>query len=1370
MRKIPYFAAMLSLTVTTLASPAANHMGLADGKFGSALARGVSGESSPNAVYGRTPLTVECTVKLGGRQDYNILAAYGPKQSSSHWEIYASPGNGFLSAYLPGCTPPTIVSTADIGDGQWHAIAMTREARRVRLFVDGREVANQGVSSPSALDSAANPLFIGNVSDFSFQCDQQIDEVRISDVIRDVSVPAGKPFEADEHTIGLWHFDSVTAQKLAEDSSRMRNAMAIRLSPEFLAEQDWAKVAPSATALVANEFISKRRDPSFFGSGRVQTHSDRDVSFAAAPQGAPERTFLAGDPIDLSFQGLNPRAVYAIELIFLSNTRDRAFAVTAGAQLMEERIPIPAGKVFRPRYLIPEDAYADGKLTLEIGKLTGAAVAISGFQLFSDDPKPLRAVAPAGPDVPRYTPRPSLVAGTDTLAVDLDGTWNFNPEPAPGFWRKIPEAEDWKPIRVPGEWAMQGFRVPPWAAAGYMRSFVVPKNWAGLRTKLRCDAAFSHSTVFINGRKAGEYVGGFTPFEMDVTDLVQPGRTNVIALALRSASTADLIDSAMSYAGRDLGGILRKIRVFAVPHENVADIYVTTKFDEQFRDATVEAAVQVANDGTAVTPSRRLSFELLDGKGRLVRVSPAWVMVPALAAGQNETVKVSFKVTAPKPWDVEHPNLYTLQCALDSGRGVSERVSRRFGFRQVEVRGNQLVINNHPVKIRGTARHEVDPAEGRSMLEGSWRRDVELLRMANINNVRTTHYPPAEEFIEACDELGMFVEEEAPVCWVNNNGLQPYATLLINAQSATILRDRSHPSVIMWSLGNECTWGSSSNLAADALFAEKLDPTRTLISEGGSGEPMLPVPADVSRLLLTRSVGAATNTLILPIPAPHYPSLQAPAVFDSSPVPILIGEYGHLTDYNRTELYTDPGLRDVWGEGFSKMWESMFRSRATVGGNMWAALDEVFFEPNGYTDGCGPWGILDGWRRPKPEYFYVQKIYSPIRITAEALPLKPANNQYRFTVENRMDFSNLSELRFCWVLGSRSGWLTSSAGPHGKGTLAIPSGSADAGRRAKLRIEVQSPRGFTIDSYDFEIGPAPVAESARLAGPVTLEQDADTITIRGTQFAWAIDTHTGLIKSAKYKSKAVITSGPHLMLLPWQPGGAFTILTGPEPVYAPVNRACTGWRASKVTARQSAQDVVVNVSGHYDQAEYSYAATFDATGRLSLAYSFNPTSSIRIWELGVAFELPREFETLSWVRKSAWTGYPTDHIGRPEGVARASSSQPMVGPFGPRTAPTWGWSQDNAPIGCNDFRSSKWHILKASLTGASGARVQVTSDGRQNARCWIDGEHARLFIIDFANQGSAGFVTERVYPDRNLEPGTDVKGYVRLELGETAGR
>ena len=881
---------------------------------------------------------------------------------------------------------------------------------------------------------------------------------------------------------------------------------------------------------------------------------------------------------------------------------------------------------------------------------------------------------------------------------------------------------------------MQGFTVEAGKAAGYVRSFKVPQDWKGKRIKLRCDGVYSDGTVWINGKKAGKHLGGFTPFELDVTELVKEGE-NVIALRVVNESVADKLASGSSYAGHPLGGITRKIKLFALPSTHLSKLHVATKFDPAFRDATLEVSLAAAAEGGAAPSDLQAYLTLRGPDGRGVALTPGSIALKDLAGSSN------IPVAGPAKWDSEHPNLYTLTIELKADGKLLETVTQRVGFRQVEVRGNQMFVNNMPVKLRGICRHEADPLRGRSLAPGTWRKDAELFRAANCNYIRTSHYPPAEEFIEACDELGLFVECEGPFCWASQTKITPAEVPdLITRQHLEMLEAyRNHPSITQWSLANESgAFGEYFLPAAKVL--RQLDPTRLLVFSdmtGGGGEHL-----DISNNHYPGYCDA------------KYPGLEGPARYADSKQPMIFDEYCHLNSYNRLELATDPGLRDIWGLGLAGMWQNIVKAQGCLGGAIWSGVDDTFFMPNGKIVGYGPWGPIDGWRRPKPEYWNMKKAYSPLAVKETSLP---ANQPVRLTVENHQTFTDLKELRFEWKCGKRSGTARTASVPPGQtGTLDIP--VSDAGKM--LEVSAVSPSGLNIDLWHIALGPdprtAPPVPAAK-PGPVTLEKPAGKIIVRTAGFTVTFDAATGMATAP--------FTGPDLLLLPRisdSPGG------GMEAASQLFTDTCSNWKASAVTAETTAdQGVTVRVEGAYAQAQGAYTFRFAKDGSLTLDYDFTVTEKGQCdpRQIGVVFRLPRECDTLTWRRNAKWSAYPDDHIGRAQGTATAFvKGVPISLLAGPRVLPTWSWSADATPNGSNDFRSTKMNVYEAALLSPSGHGLRLLADGSSHVRCWVLENSANLLVAEYTNHGAPQFFTEHVIPARPLKAGSVVKGTLRLEV------
>jgi hypothetical protein len=963
------------------------------------------------------------------------------------------------------------------------------------------------------------------------------------------------------------------------------------------------------------------------------------------------------------------------------------------------------------------------------------------------------ALAATGADdalMPRLSPRPAAVAGVRSPLVSLDGTWKFNPRPPDGFQNfGAAQTRNWDKIEVPGEWAMQGFTVKKDSAAAYWRAFEIPSDWRGRRVKLRFDTVHSDCHVFVNGREVGAHEGCFTAFELDITDAVKPGR-NILALAVKSESTADTLASASQYAAHPLGGITRKAQLFALPEIHVAGQIVTTTFDKEFKDAALHVHLDVANEsssgGEAVA-----TFKLVDSSGKLL--SSGSVNLPAVQAGRSIAADLSIPVASPKKWDSEHPNLYSLKTELLVAGKMAEKISQRVGFRQMEVRGNRLFVNGSPVKLRGVCRHETDPLRGRSLTPETWRKDAELFRAANVNDIRTSHYPPPEEFLDLCDEYGFFVECEAALCWIGHEANPVWNSwnyldgkffpFLMRANLENLAANRNHPCVIIWSLANESRW---SPLFAEVNRRVKLaDPTRpTSFHDQCWGE-------------------SDTRRSQADIAVYHYPGEDGPALCDQESRPVLFGEYCHVQCYNRRELATDPGVRDDWGRGFARMSDLMYPRDGCLGGAIWAGIDDVFRLPNGKFAGYGMWGaICDSWRRDKPEAWHVKKAYSPVRVAARRLPLPTAGQPIRVPVENRYNFANMSEVGIAWNIARWKGTSRVDIPARRSGEMLITPPAALKNGDV-LRLVFTDPRGFVCDEEEILLGTSAedaVAAVAKSTGKLAFAQAADQIQIHGGAVEYVLDRKTGQFVRGSLHGKNILTGGPALMILPLQSEACEPVDLG---LWKPLNNVCENWKAQSVEASECADGAVeVAVNGSCNEAAGGYVIRLDAAGGIKVRYDFSSGVEENPRQWGMVFFAPEPFQTLHWSRAAQWSCYPPGHIGRPAGTARArvaSGGQPCAA-----RKPAHAWPLDATVLGGNDFSGTKVAIREASLAGPSG-RLRVISDGHQSVRAFMDGGRAGLLVAGFHSGGGDSFFEPHFAAERKpLHPGSRLSDTIQLRL------
>lgn len=1027
------------------------------------------------------------------------------------------------------------------------------------------------------------------------------------------------------------------------------------------------------------------------------------------PGSKEAKTINVGNTLIYAFDQMDIQADYQMEVVYLADKRGEQRVVADGNEV---QAPVVLEKGVERRYVIdlPKKAYAYGQLVLVFEALNGDNAVVSELNLYSSNPAPLKpfegdrkkdlvhiqaytvdTTVCAEKVLPIYAIKPHLVAGVYNPVLSLNGIWSFNEKPATYFYERKQMGQEWKPIVIPGQWSMQGFQVDSAAFGGYQTTFTLPADWSGKRVKLRFDGVSSESVVYLNGKEIGSHMGGMTAFELDVTNGLRSGE-NVLALRVRSESLADMLGSLTQYAAHQLGGITRKVTLFAVPEVHLSDLRIVTDLDDAYKDAELKVYVSVTNASANV--QKNLSVRL-SVSGEPVVLSQA---IPEIAAGSTWSGWLTGKIASPKKWDSEHPNLYTLKVELGTSEKIVEQVKKRFGFREIQIQGNRMLVNGKAVKLKGVCRHEMHPLTGRVMNPALARKDIELYRDANCNFIRTSHYPPCEEMLEVCDELGMFVEVEAPVCWLGHHANenwkvldyreQKYYPYVLQVNMEMIQFYRNHPSIIFWSMANESYW--NKEFAQVQVYMEKADPTRPLtFHDQGYG-------------------GFNNQGSTAPISNIHYPRPDGYKVAAKSDRPMTYGEYCHLNVYNRSELVTDPGVRSDWALALAPTWENMYKTPGVLGGSIWSGIDDIFQLPNGDAVGYGAWGPIDGWRRPKPEYWDMKKIYSPIRVTTKTL--SPAK-ELVIDLENRYTYTNLNELQVNWVYGEEKGSIFVDLEPGEKGQLRVRPVHPE--KANELYLSFVDPRGFTADEYLIPVGRQIQNESQVLAAvPTRLKEKKDRYMITGKDFTCEISRISGQILSVKKGKKEVLNGGPWLMALPLTSGGCYPNHNANTPAF---NDLCSDWKVEKVDAVREGNDVVVKVKGAYKEFAGSYDLKVNANGELSVVYAFDALEDVNPRQWGLVFEAPVSFDQTFWRRDGLWSVYPSDHISRPVGEA-SLFYEGLPKKVDPHTEPAWSWSMDYNELGSNDFRSTRRNIWYAGLRSMNGSKITVPSNGRQHWR------------------------------------------------------
>ena len=904
------------------------------------------------------------------------------------------------------------------------------------------------------------------------------------------------------------------------------------------------------------------------------------------------------------------------------------------------------------------------------------------------------------------------LAGVETPAVLLSGTWQF---------RYSPDSK-WDKIQVPGEPAMQGYAIEHDKPFTYRKSFTVPADYAGKHTILRFDGVYSHARLFVNGTFVREHHGGFTRWETDVTPFVRPGKKNEIRLEV--TDRLDDISYASGYAHHPIGGILRDVTLFALPETCLYDFYAETHLDAAYEDAVLKIGYS-----SPVAGGAEVAYTLTDPSGR--RYPLAQSRFPLEEGGNMNELPVK----NPLKWDAEHPNLYTLTITLSKDGKEIGRFDRRIGFRDVKIEKDRMLVNGMPVKLRGACRHDIHPTLGRTTTAELDSLDVILFKRSNMNFVRTSHYPPTERFLEYCDRYGIYVESETAVCFVDTYRQKNYApgktqdsaefTPRYLSQCREMVKSfRSHPSILFWSIGNESVYGTNFQQCWD--WVKATDKTRPVIfSYPGSVGEKKPVYDILS--MHYQDVNGNLNQWN-----------RSTRGFQGEGIPALFDEWAHPACYTYATLQEDPNIREFWGHSIEKMWSGLFEAPGGLGGAIWGYVDETFMlpepkvgtafwkefartaKPEDYQGKCvgyGEWGIVDVWRREKPEFWATKKAYSPVRLMTTEVASFLSGQRLLLPLYNRFDHTDLDEIKIRYTYkGVEKELPAPSIAPHQKGLLVIPAEAWEEGEL--LSICFYTATGELLDAEQVSLGSdyhvrLADSEASPVNGVLQVEETAGMMTIKGDGFEIPFSKETGLISNATSKGQVIIEKGPFLHL-----DINLNHLTGAE-VRKSARKFLTSdsdWKKQSLTYTRKEGTVEVALSGFYQDVQTDILIRISPAGEMNVSYVVVGQPNGYLRETGLSFYLPERLDYLQWERKGMWSCYPEGAFAGNTG--ETSLYNPKQVRYGENPAQPWSadthnyyyWADAGANCDCpltQMAKGMKENIYRYTLS-ATGVKAGLT--------------------------------------------------------------
>ncbi|PWE00402.1 glycoside hydrolase family 2 TIM barrel-domain containing protein [Marinilabilia rubra] len=901
------------------------------------------------------------------------------------------------------------------------------------------------------------------------------------------------------------------------------------------------------------------------------------------------------------------------------------------------------------------------------------------------------------------SPDKALEGEEPEFRQSLNGTWKFHLAKKPSekpdnFFDPNFDVSKWDDIKVPGNWEVEGFDVPiyvnipyPFAdertpitelkngpepprvprdynpVGSYRHSFNISTNWDGRRILIQFGAVKSAFYIWINGEKVGYSEGSKLPAEFDITDYALPGQTNTVALEVYRWSDASYLECQDFWR---LSGIERNVEIYSQPHTRIRDFEVVSTLDEAYRNGELSLFVDVKNH---ISQNRNLVVEMT----LLDQDTPVLTQQNELFLPKASELTSEFKTTLPgiRPWSAEKPNLYTLLVTLRNEDGtVLESTARKIGFRSVEIKRGQLLINGVAVTLKGANLHEHHPETGHVMDEEMMMRDIELMKQNNLNAVRLAHYPQPEGWYELCDEYGIYIVDEANI---ESHGLGYGERSLakdplwqkahVERMTRMVERDKNHPSVIIWSMGNE--GGNGINFKEGYKAIKALD------------RSLRPVQYERTEIGSRFALDFDWNTDII---VPQYPGPKTFEWFGQKLLdrPFIPSEYAHAMG-NSTGNFQDywdyinmyPQLQGgfIWDWVNQSIWkedENGQRIRA-YGGD---------FGENMPSDGNFLLnGIVNADRSPQPALHEVKKAHEWVKFK----PLRLNQNEARLLVENYYDFTNLREYQIKAYIKADGQTLktvelpVTEINPHLGGVVNFDISGIEVQPATEYFLEMEVttrkaqqgviPEGHVVAREQIMLPwESELKQEKQMPnGKVEMNEGSDFYNFRMGDVSLRIDKSTGYINGYQHKNTDLIQpdGGPKPDL--WRAPNDNDFGAGMPQKNINWKKATHSQKLISIEAKKtdnSAYKVTATWNLPEVNTQFTTVYTIYSNGSVKVANQLkgSETEESDIPRVGILMTLPREFEKFNWYGRGPWENYVDRNTSSFVGIYSSDVSEQMV--------------------------------------------------------------------------------------------------------------
>ncbi len=731
----------------------------------------------------------------------------------------------------------------------------------------------------------------------------------------------------------------------------------------------------------------------------------------------------------------------------------------------------------------------------------------------------------------------------------LNGQWNFNwvkkPSDRPeDFFKLDYDVKDWDEIPVPSNWQLHGYGIPiytnvkyPYSVqkvdipsidhnynpvGSYRMEFNLPDNWKGREIFIHFGGVKSAFYIWLNGIKIGYSQGSMTPAEFNITKFLKKG-INILAVEVYRWSDGSYLEDQDMWR---FSGIYREVYIFSTPKLHIRDFFIHCDLDNNYKNSKLTINANIINYSQDLIENFRLDVKIVDAKKNVIGSDPL-ISKNISRVGPLGEIKISSKIQIDNPmkWSAEKPYLYNILLMLKRNLNeVIEVKHCKFGFRKVEIKNSQIFINGRSILFKGVNRHEHDPDHGRAIPYSRMLQDIIILKQNNINAVRTSHYPNDPKWYELCDEYGIYVIDE---CNLETHGLRKkipasrpeWTRACIDRMVSMVERDKNHPCIFMWSLGNEAGYGDNFKKMKEAAL--KIDSTRPFHYEG---DPNLEV-SDVFSTMYSSTKALEKSGQLKNVRRRNPIKVLKPEQYKHKPR--MLCEYAHAmgNSLGNFQEYMDVFEKyDNCIGGF--IWDFIdqgLRKISVDGKEFWAYGGDYGDEPNDKKFCCN--GILLPDRAPNPSLYEVKKVHQNIKV----IPVDLINGIVK--IHNKYNFSSLDIVDILWKLTANGETIQEglvpnlSLGPKQIQQISVPFKPPELKSRTEYHLSLTFPlsedtswakRGHIIawDQFKipFEIIPK-ISEKKEPTPDIKVRETEVSIIVEGISFKIIFGKKTGALES-----------------------------------------------------------------------------------------------------------------------------------------------------------------------------------------------------------------------------------------------------------------